>query len=187
MPADAGTLGGNVHGQRVPHTAGGSVSLACLHAESQRLRQIDTAENAHAREIEELAAAAAPAAAITALRTRILARFTELEEERAAIDTQLADLAKTSRKDASPALLDRLPMLGDILAGPPRRLQAALYDALGIQQGHAPGRHLGNHHRQHPAHRRRYHRWQRRPRPRLYGQRARFGFVTTPRDVPYPP
>jgi site-specific DNA recombinase len=99
----------------------------------QRLRQIDTAENAHAREIEELATADAPAAAITALRTRILARFTELEEERAKIDTQLADLAKTSRNDASPELLDTLPLLGDILAGAPTRLQAALYQAFSIE------------------------------------------------------
>jgi site-specific DNA recombinase len=99
----------------------------------QRLRQIDTAENAHAREIEELATADAHAAAITALRTRILARFTELEEERAKIDTQLADLAKTSRNDASPELLHALPLLGDILAGAPARLQAALYQAFSIE------------------------------------------------------
>jgi site-specific DNA recombinase len=99
----------------------------------QRLRQIDTAENAHAREIEELATAAAPEKAITALRTRILARFTELEEERATINDQLATLAKTSQDDPSPELLDALPLLGDILAGAPKRLQAALYDAFSIE------------------------------------------------------
>jgi len=90
----------------------------------QRLRQIDTAENAHAREIEELA---------TALRTRILARFTELEEERATINDQLAALASTAERDTDPALLDDLPMLGDILASAPVRLQAALYDAFSIE------------------------------------------------------
>jgi site-specific DNA recombinase len=99
----------------------------------QRLRQIDSAENAHAREIEELATAEAPAAAITALRTRILARFTELEHEREQIDTQLTELARTTRNDTAPDLLDALPNLGDILASAPRRLQAALYEAFGIE------------------------------------------------------
>ena len=45
----------------------------------QRIRHIDAAENAHAREIEHLAAIPAGSPAITALRTRILDRFTELE------------------------------------------------------------------------------------------------------------
>jgi len=55
----------------------------------KRLPQIDAAENAHAREIEALVTTAATATAITALRTRIIARFIELEEERATINTQL--------------------------------------------------------------------------------------------------
>jgi site-specific DNA recombinase len=63
---------------------------------NKRLRKIDAAENAHAREIESLAHLDDPSApAVTALRSRVLARFTELEDERAQIGTQLADLAKT--------------------------------------------------------------------------------------------
>jgi site-specific DNA recombinase len=54
---------------------------------NKRLRQIDTAENAHAREIEALAHDAT-SQAVTALRTRILARFTELEDERTQISAQ---------------------------------------------------------------------------------------------------
>jgi site-specific DNA recombinase len=66
---------------------------AAAEALRQRLRQIEAAENAHAREIEALAGetTAAPAA-VTALRSRILARFTELENERAAIGAQLTKL-----------------------------------------------------------------------------------------------
>ena len=71
---------------------------AAADALRQRLRQIEAAENAHAREIEALAGetTAAPAA-VTALRSRILARFTELETERAAIGAQLTKLDATAR------------------------------------------------------------------------------------------
>jgi hypothetical protein len=88
----------------------------------KRLRQIDAAENAHAREIESLAHLDDPhAPAVIALRSRVLARFTELEDERTAINTQLADLAKTDSGPGDPALLDALPMLGDLLADAPAR------------------------------------------------------------------
>jgi len=65
-------------------------------------------------------------AAYTVLRT-------ELEEERATINDQLAELAKTSQNDPAPELLDALPLLGDILATAPARLQAALYQAFSIE------------------------------------------------------
>ncbi|MGH3273743.1 MAG: recombinase family protein, partial [Streptosporangiaceae bacterium] len=45
----------------------------------QRLRKIDAAENAHAREIENLATLPQGSPAITALRSRIIERFGELE------------------------------------------------------------------------------------------------------------
>jgi site-specific DNA recombinase len=101
----------------------------------QRLRQIDAAENAHAREIEALThdSADADSRAVTALRSRILARFTELEDERATIDTQLAGLAAAAPAAADPALLDNLPILGDILADAPVRLWQQLLAALDIQ------------------------------------------------------
>jgi site-specific DNA recombinase len=98
----------------------------------KKLRQIDAAENAHAREIEQLAQADAPAAAITALRTRIIARFTELENERTQLNHELADLEKATPEAGDPALLDRLPVLGDILTGAPIRLHQQLYDTFGL-------------------------------------------------------
>ncbi len=100
---------------------------------NKRLRKIDAAENAHAREIETLAHHDPTDPAVTALRSRILARFTELEDERADISTQLADLAKTDLSPGDPALLDALPMLGDLLADAPARLQQQLYDAFDLQ------------------------------------------------------
>ena len=81
-------------------------------AMNKRLRKIDAAENVHAREIESLAHLDDPhVPAVTALRSRVLARFTELEDERTAISTQLADLAKTDAGPGDPALLDALPLL----------------------------------------------------------------------------
>jgi len=100
---------------------------------TKRLHQIDAAENAHAREIEALAGQPRNTAAITALRTRIIARFTELETERTAVSTQLAELATATAHDADPALLDALPILGDILNQAPARLRHQLYDAFGIE------------------------------------------------------
>jgi hypothetical protein len=100
----------------------------------KRLRQIDTAENAHAREIETLAHLTDPhAPALTALRSRILARFTELENERTQISTQLTGLDKTGPKAGDPTLLDRLPLLGDILADAPPRLLQQLCQAFDLQ------------------------------------------------------
>jgi site-specific DNA recombinase len=107
---------------------------ATADALGQRLRQIETAENAHAREIEALATetTAAPAA-VTALRTRILARFTELEEERAAINGRLAALDRDQPAAPDLDLLEKLPVIGDLLARMPARLHARLYDAFGIE------------------------------------------------------
>jgi site-specific DNA recombinase len=100
----------------------------------KRLRQIDTAENAQAREIETLAHLTDPnAPALVALRARILARFTELEDERTQINTKLTSLDKTEPKAGDPALLDKLPILGDILADAPVRLQQELYQAFDLQ------------------------------------------------------
>jgi Recombinase/Resolvase, N terminal domain len=79
----------------------------------KRLTQIDAAENAHAREIETLAHLGNPQApAVIALRSRTLARFTELEDERAHIKQQLHTLARQDEDpQQDPTLLDILPRL----------------------------------------------------------------------------
>jgi DNA invertase Pin-like site-specific DNA recombinase len=100
----------------------------------KRLRQIDTAENAQAREIETLAHLNDPhAPALTALRSRIVARFAELEDERTKVNAQLGELDKNAPQAGDPSLLDALPYLGDILASAPARLQQELYQAFDLQ------------------------------------------------------
>jgi hypothetical protein len=71
--------------------------------------------------------------AVTALRTRIIERFTELEADRTAINQQLTALTKAPAFLEDPALLDALPTLGGILADAPQRLQAQLFAALDLQ------------------------------------------------------
>jgi site-specific DNA recombinase len=100
----------------------------------KRVRQIDAAEDGHTRELEDLRTTDAPASAVTALRTRILARFTQLEDERAALTTQLDALAAPADDPAATAaLLDAIPSLAGLLADAPARLQQQLYDAFGLE------------------------------------------------------
>jgi hypothetical protein len=99
-----------------------------------RLRQIRTAENAHAREFEALGDLDDDAPAVLALRSRILDRFRELVTERDQIRKQLAHLRKTQPQRQDPALLDELPMLGDILGDDaPLRFHQDLYQAFDLQ------------------------------------------------------
>ncbi|HEX6858452.1 MAG TPA: hypothetical protein VF204_24400, partial [Streptosporangiaceae bacterium] len=107
------------------------VAAEALH---QRLEQIEAAETAHAREIEALAAetTAAPAA-VTALRSRILARFTELEDERASITAQLTQLDHYCQPAPDLDLLDQLPVIGDLLADLPAPLHAQAYEVLSLE------------------------------------------------------
>jgi hypothetical protein len=69
------------------------------------------------------------------MRTRHLKRFTELETERDDINRKLTALAKqaTQTTGGDPALLDRLPMLGDLLGKAPDRIKQQLLDAFDIQ------------------------------------------------------
>ena len=69
------------------------------------------------------------------MRTRHLKRFTELEDEREDIGRKLAALAgqATQETGGDPGLLDRLPMLGDLLAAAPDRIKQKLFDAFDIQ------------------------------------------------------
>jgi site-specific DNA recombinase len=106
----------------------------------RQLRQIDTAENAHAREIEALASLPAGSPAITAPRSRLIHRFTELEDQRAHIHTQLDALATPAPRQ-DPDLLDALPLLGDILTTAPARLQQQLYQAFDLQILYDSGKH----------------------------------------------
>jgi hypothetical protein len=101
----------------------------------KRLKQIDATEDAHIREVQALSGLDPNSAAVTALRTRHLKRFTELETERDDIDGKVHALAKeaTQTTDGDPALLDRLPMLGDLLGMVPDQIKQQLLDAFDVQ------------------------------------------------------
>jgi hypothetical protein len=120
--------------ERLPATAAEDTGrreqeTARLH---KRLRKIDAAENAHAREIENLASLPQNSPAITALRSRIIERFGELEAERTQINERVAALDRATGQRDEPGLLDALP-LGDILTGAPTSLQARLFAAFGLE------------------------------------------------------
>ena len=97
-----------------------------------RLRQIETGQNSCILELEQLPADPADTAA-AAMRGRIRARFADLHHEREQLDTQLAALAAATPRTADPALLDELPLAGDILPGLPAALKARLLAAFDIQ------------------------------------------------------
>ena len=67
------------------------------------------------------------------MRARIRARFADLHHEREHLETQLAALAKTTPTAADPALLDELPLAGDILPGLPPALKARLFAAFDLE------------------------------------------------------
>jgi hypothetical protein len=121
--------------QRLPASAAEDTArreqeTARLH---KRLKKIDAAENAHAREIENLASLPQGSPAITALRSRIIERFTELETERTEIGERLAAIERATGQENEPGLLDALPMLGDALPGLPASIQARLFAAFGLE------------------------------------------------------
>ncbi len=104
-----------------------------------RIRRIETAQNSQILELEQLPADPAAAAA-AAMRARIRARFADLHHEREQIETQLQALAKTTPAAADPALLDQLPLAGDILPGLPPALKARLFAAFDLEiLWHKPG------------------------------------------------
>ena len=119
-----------------------------------RLKQIDTAQNSCILELEQLPADPADTAA-AALRGRIRARFADLHAEREQLDTQLAALAATQPRAADPALLDELPLAGDILPGLPAGAEGAAAGGLRhpgpVEQARPPGHRVRRDHRRHPA------------------------------------
>lgn len=67
------------------------------------------------------------------MRARIRAWFARLRAQREQIEAQLAALAKTAPKAADPALLDELPLAGDILPGFTSRPKARLFKAFDLE------------------------------------------------------
>ena len=64
---------------------------------------------------------------------RHLAAFTDLEADRAQINTKLAALTQqTTDNGGDPALLDALPQLGDVLPRLPDRIKQQVFDAFDL-------------------------------------------------------
>jgi hypothetical protein len=129
-PDRAAMLAERLPASAAEDTARREQETARLH---KRLKKIDAAEKAHAREIENLASLPQGAPAITALRSRIIERFTELETERTEINERLAALDRATGQREEPGLLDALPLLGDALPGLPAAIQTRLFAAFGLE------------------------------------------------------
>ena len=99
----------------------------------KRLRKIDAAENAHAREIENLASLPQNSPAITALRSRIIERFGELEDQRTQIGDRLAALDRATAHQDDPAPPGRAAPARGRPARMPASIQARLFAAFGLE------------------------------------------------------
>jgi len=97
-----------------------------------RIRQLDTAQQAQILSLEQLSPDPADTAA-AAMRARITARFAELHHDREQAQAQLDTLAADTPKATDPALLDELPLAGDVLPGLDPHLKARLFDAFDLQ------------------------------------------------------
>jgi hypothetical protein len=92
-----------------------------------------TSEDAHIREVNALASEDPNSPAVKAMRKRHLAAFTDLEAQRDQINAKLTALAQqTTDQGGNPALLDTLPMLGDVLPQLPDRIKQQLFEAFDL-------------------------------------------------------
>src|SRR5262249_16416768 len=107
---------------------------------NKQLRKIDAAEDGHAREIAALTTTEGNPAGITALRTRLITRFGELEAERAAINTRLSELAaQATENEHHPDLLHTTPHPAPLLdAPPPAKTLQAIYAAFDTPPPYKP-------------------------------------------------
>jgi cell division septum initiation protein DivIVA len=97
----------------------------------QQLTKIATAQQALITELETPADPGDPAAA--ALRERIRARYRELHGEQKTLEAQRDQLDTATTEVPDPALLDALPILGDILTNAPAGLAEQLFEAFHLQ------------------------------------------------------
>jgi site-specific DNA recombinase len=117
--------------------ASAAEAAARRHKETARLRKrlckIDTTEDAHVREVRALAELDPNSPAVKAMRERHLRAFTALEAERDDTAAKLAALAgQADDHGGNPALLDDLPILGDLLPRLPGQAKARLFEAFDL-------------------------------------------------------
>jgi site-specific DNA recombinase len=97
----------------------------------QQLAKNDLAQQALISELETPADPGDPAAA--ALRERIRVRYRELHTEQKTLEAQRDQLDTVATEIPDPALLDALPILGDILTEAPAGLAEELFEAFHLQ------------------------------------------------------
>ena len=97
----------------------------------KQLAKIDTAQQALISELETPGGPGDPAAA--ALRERIRTRYRELHTEQKTLEAQRDQLDTAAVEVPDPALLDALPVLGDILTQAPAGLAEQLFEAFHVQ------------------------------------------------------
>ena len=97
----------------------------------QQLAKVETAQAALITELETPASPGDPAA--QALRERVRARYRELHDQQKTLEAQRDQLDTATTEIHDPALLDALPILGDILTNAPPGLTEQLFEAFRLQ------------------------------------------------------
>jgi uncharacterized protein (DUF3084 family) len=97
----------------------------------KELAKVETAQHALITELETPADPSDPAA--LALRERIRARYRELHAEQKTLEAERDRLDVATTQVNDPAVLDALPILGDILTGAPPGLAERLFEDFHIQ------------------------------------------------------
>jgi site-specific DNA recombinase len=97
----------------------------------QQLAKTETAQAALITELETPADPGDPAA--QALRERIRTRYRELHDQQKTLEAQRDQLDIATTEVSDPALLDALPILGDILTQAPAGMTEQLFEAFRLQ------------------------------------------------------
>lgn len=120
--------------EQLPASAAEETARRAARAAALRtqLARIDASERGLIRELDDTPAGPGDTAA-HAYRARIRERFTERHADRTRAETELAQLSAAATSDNDPALLDELPILGDVLTDAPARLIEQLLAAFDIQ------------------------------------------------------
>jgi site-specific DNA recombinase len=120
--------------EQIPASAAQAAEQHTRHRDRlvKELARIDLAQRSQITQIDTLDPDPANSAA-QAMRQRCYERFTELQAEREATQSQLDALDHTAPRDDDTALLDLIPLLTDTIALHPEHIQAALYQAFDIQ------------------------------------------------------
>jgi hypothetical protein len=117
---------------QLPASAAGQAAKQAARIQwvDKRLAKIELAQRALVTELETPAKPDDPGA--QALRERVRARYSELHTEHAALQAQRDQIGTIISEVNDPALLDELPILGDVLTGAPPDMVEQLFEAFQV-------------------------------------------------------